>query len=325
MVEQAEHDALAVHRRDGRNAEVELARLEANTNPSVLWPPPLGDVQFRQELDARDDGMMEMARGLGRGSQHAIDAVARGQPGARCLEVDVARGRVVRVAHEEVHIPDYRRLVRQVAHVGGQRVAGGVAARVDPCQLHAPVGARGEALDQRLQLRPRDGRDRNRAAIGESDVVRAVEDRPLRCGDDQRSVVGQRLGTEAVVGQELAGQLGRQRLHQGCVEARQVAQRAFVQSVAGSWKWNVLFRAVCQPGPRNAVVTMGLSMAMSFTHRHSKIGMRLALRWGRLTARASSAHFLRCSKTAMWITSRFGGVHDTNIRLIEAPGAPIYG
>ena len=103
MVEQTQHDALAVHRRHGRHAQVELARLEPHANASVLRPPPLGDVELREQLDARHDRVMQMARRLGRGNEHAVDAKARREAGARGLEMDVARGDVVRVAHEQVH------------------------------------------------------------------------------------------------------------------------------------------------------------------------------------------------------------------------------
>jgi hypothetical protein len=66
-------------------------------------------------------------------------------------------------------------------------------------------------------------------------------------------------------------------------------------------------------------------MANFFAHHHSRSGMRLALRWGQLGARASSECCLQCGKTAVWKTSRFGGVHDTKGRLIEAYAPPIYG
>jgi hypothetical protein len=40
------------------------------------------------------------------------------------LEVDVARAGIVRITHEEVHEPDDRRLVREIAHVGRALIVG---------------------------------------------------------------------------------------------------------------------------------------------------------------------------------------------------------
>ena len=64
VIEQAEHDALAVHRRHGRHAQIELARLESHANAPVLRAATLRDVELREQLDARHDRVMQMARRL---------------------------------------------------------------------------------------------------------------------------------------------------------------------------------------------------------------------------------------------------------------------
>ena len=54
LVEDPQHDALAVHRRHGRDAQVDLLALHAQLDAAVLRQPALGDVEVRHDLDARD-------------------------------------------------------------------------------------------------------------------------------------------------------------------------------------------------------------------------------------------------------------------------------
>ena len=65
-------------------------------------------------------GVVELGSAARARDEHAVDAKARRESGAGGLEMDVARAGVVRVAHEEVHVANDRRLVREIAHVGGE-------------------------------------------------------------------------------------------------------------------------------------------------------------------------------------------------------------
>jgi len=59
-IEEARDDRLTEHRRHGGDAEIELARLEADADAAVLWAAALGDVELREELHPRDDGVVEL-------------------------------------------------------------------------------------------------------------------------------------------------------------------------------------------------------------------------------------------------------------------------
>src|SRR5687767_13941464 len=88
-----------------------------NANPSVLGTPTFGNVELGKELDTRDHRVVHLARRLGRWCEHPIETEARGESGACGFEVDVARASLVGVPHEEVHITNDRRLVREIADI----------------------------------------------------------------------------------------------------------------------------------------------------------------------------------------------------------------
>ena len=77
-VEEAEDDRLAEHRRHSGDADIELARLEADADAVVLRAAALGDVELREELDARDDGVVELGRRFQSREEDAVDADAGG-------------------------------------------------------------------------------------------------------------------------------------------------------------------------------------------------------------------------------------------------------
>jgi hypothetical protein len=77
-IEEAEHDRLAKHRRHGRDPEIELTRLETDADAAVLRATALGDVELREKLDARDDGVVELRWWFERGDEDAVDADAGG-------------------------------------------------------------------------------------------------------------------------------------------------------------------------------------------------------------------------------------------------------
>jgi hypothetical protein len=109
----------AEHRWHCRDAEVELARLEADADAAVLWAAALGDVELREQLHAGDDRVVQLRGCFERRDEDTIDADARGEAGARSLEVDVGGARVVGVADEQVDVSNDRGLVGEVANVGG--------------------------------------------------------------------------------------------------------------------------------------------------------------------------------------------------------------
>ena len=169
-IEQAEDDRLPVEGRDGRDPEVELALFEAHADPPILGRPALGDVQLREQLDARDHGGLKPLRWAGQLAQHAVHAEAGGEPLPRRLQMNVRGTGVMSFTDQEVHEPDDGRLVREVAGVGElvvARVGGGPQVRAQVLD-QLDDGLRGgertaDALEQ-LLLRDRDQLERD--AIG---------------------------------------------------------------------------------------------------------------------------------------------------------------
>jgi hypothetical protein len=62
LVEEAQHDAFTAERRERRDADVDLAVLEAQPDATVLRQPTLGDVELRHDLQPANDGRREVLR-----------------------------------------------------------------------------------------------------------------------------------------------------------------------------------------------------------------------------------------------------------------------
>jgi hypothetical protein len=108
---------LAVHRGHGGHAQVQLAPLDAGLDAPVLRQAALGDVQVRQQLDARADGRALPRRHHLAGVQHAVDAVAHVQAVVEGLQVDVGGAQLDHAPDQAVDQADHRRLAGQVAQV----------------------------------------------------------------------------------------------------------------------------------------------------------------------------------------------------------------
>src|SRR5262249_54030328 len=57
-VENTNNSILAMYRRHNRDAKVNVASLVAHAEAPVLRDAPLGDVEFRHDLDARNEGLV---------------------------------------------------------------------------------------------------------------------------------------------------------------------------------------------------------------------------------------------------------------------------
>ena len=88
-VEDAQHDALAVQRRQGRDAQVDLLAHHPQLDAAVLRQAALGDVELGHDLDARDDRGLQPARRRLDVVEHAVDAVADLDLVLERLDVDV--------------------------------------------------------------------------------------------------------------------------------------------------------------------------------------------------------------------------------------------
>ena len=121
-VEQAHHHAFAVERRQRGDAQVHFAAQDLDLDAAVLRQAALGDVQLGHQLQARDDGGLQLARRRLLVEQHAVHAEADAELLLERLDVDVAGALLERVGDHGVHQADDRRLaghVAQVLEIGG--------------------------------------------------------------------------------------------------------------------------------------------------------------------------------------------------------------
>ncbi len=154
LVEDAHHDALAVHGRHGGHAQVDLLAGDAQLDAPILRKAALGDVERSHDLHARDDGRGEPA---GRGldfMEHAVDAVAHDEPVLERLDVDVGGTRFQRAREDQVDEADHRRLGGEVLQVLDVAPVLLLVARGDVVDdlAHGRLAAAIEALERGLDL-----------------------------------------------------------------------------------------------------------------------------------------------------------------------------
>ncbi len=198
-IEQAEHYALAVDRGHRRDAEVELPLGEAEPDPSILRPAPLGDVELGDRLESGDDREVHLARRLRRGREDAVHAEPHVESRARGLEVDVARAGVDRLAEEQVDVADDRRLVREVADVCGAFVVGLV--RRDPLERDDPIRLGRREFHEPLQFGVGDSLGTAGSAVDTRQLLQRVSGRLHADGDDERPGRIRRARTDAMAEQ----------------------------------------------------------------------------------------------------------------------------
>ena len=93
-VEHADDDALAEHRRQHADAQVDRVAADVQLDAAVLRQPALGDVEVRHDLDAAGMAGGQVARRRHHLVEHAVAAVAHLVLVLERLEVDV-RGLVL--------------------------------------------------------------------------------------------------------------------------------------------------------------------------------------------------------------------------------------
>ncbi len=93
-VEDPQHDALAEHGRQGRDADVDRVAADGELDPAVLRQPALGDVEVRHDLDAAGDRRGQVPRRRDQLVEDAVDPVPHLVLFLERLEVDV-RGLVL--------------------------------------------------------------------------------------------------------------------------------------------------------------------------------------------------------------------------------------
>ena len=128
-VQHPHHDALAKHRRQHADAQVDRVSPDGQFNPAVLRQPPFGNVEVGHHLDAGRDRKCQVTRRGYQFVQHAVGFDADAELILERLEVNVAG----------VFLD--RRQQHDVQQLADRRTVGH---RFDTRQLDRPV------LDQRL-------------------------------------------------------------------------------------------------------------------------------------------------------------------------------
>ncbi len=114
-IEHAQHHGLAVHRRHGRDAQVDVLAAHRELDAAVLRQAALGDVEARHDLDAREDRGAQLRRRRLDLAQHAVDAVAQAERLLERLDVDVGGALLDRARDDAVDDAHDRRLGGEVA------------------------------------------------------------------------------------------------------------------------------------------------------------------------------------------------------------------
>ena len=116
-VEQAHHHAFAVQRGQRGNAQIHFAAQNLDLDAAVLRQAALGDVQLGHQLQARNDGGLQLARRRFLIEQHAVHAEADAEFLLERLDVDVAGALFDGLRDHGVHQADDRRFAGHVAQV----------------------------------------------------------------------------------------------------------------------------------------------------------------------------------------------------------------
>ena len=101
-----------MHGRHDRNAEVNVTPFVAHAEPAILRHAALGNVEFRHDLDARDQGLVVgEIDGIDFLIQRAVDAVLDLHFGVARFDVNVGGARLHRVVNDRVdQLDDWRHL-----------------------------------------------------------------------------------------------------------------------------------------------------------------------------------------------------------------------
>src|ERR1035441_9707332 len=89
-IEEAHDDALAVEGGQGGNAEVDFAADDFDLDAAILGEAALGNIELGHELEAADDGGLELAGRRLLIEEHAIDAEADAEFLFEGLDVNIA-------------------------------------------------------------------------------------------------------------------------------------------------------------------------------------------------------------------------------------------
>ena len=102
FVQDAEHAFFAVDGGQERNAQVEIPAGDFHAHAAVLRQAAFGNVERAHDLEAGDEGDLQVLRRRGFVDQHTIDAVAQAHHFFERLDVDVAGALLDRLDEDQV-------------------------------------------------------------------------------------------------------------------------------------------------------------------------------------------------------------------------------
>ena len=117
LVEKSQHDALAMQRWHGGDADVHLTILEGEPDAAILRRAPFGDVEIRHHLETTDHRRRHAARRRRRFLKHTVHAIAHAERIGICLEMHVRCARLERFGKQHADEANDRRFIRERAQV----------------------------------------------------------------------------------------------------------------------------------------------------------------------------------------------------------------
>src|SRR5690606_23690684 len=90
VVEDAQHGLFTVRGGQRAHAQVELASVDHGADAAVLGQAPLGNIEVGHDLEAGDDGRVQVVRRVHLLEQHAVDPVPHHELLFLRFDVDVA-------------------------------------------------------------------------------------------------------------------------------------------------------------------------------------------------------------------------------------------
>ena len=103
-----------LHRHD-RDTNVDVAASDPQPGGAVLRQPTLGDVEVRDDLDARNHGLRQHAGRRRDRPQQAVNSHADHEPGLKGFDVNIARAQLDGFFQEIVDGADHRRTAGKIA------------------------------------------------------------------------------------------------------------------------------------------------------------------------------------------------------------------
>src|SRR6266550_1835599 len=103
-----------MQRRNRGDAQIDFVAAHCKLDATVLWKPPLRDIEHRHDLDARYDGSMKSTGGGLGLLQHAIIAIPNPKPILKWVNVDIRGARLDCLRDQLIYEANDGRFARQI-------------------------------------------------------------------------------------------------------------------------------------------------------------------------------------------------------------------